>query len=845
MTSPDVTVIIPSFNSAAFIRRSVGSALSQNGVDVEIIVIDDEGSDNTRQILNEIQSEHGALKVRLIYRPRGGGQSTARNAGIENARGKYIAFLDSDDQFHNTDTLSKWVRFAESLNLDMACGQYFHVLESTGKTTPARKLTETETPVTVWDAPNLVNITSCWQILYRRSFLQSTDTKFSVNLKQREDRLFVVQAMLAATKIACSGLYVVDHFDVPGSSFKQIDRQQLLQFIQHLKELNQSFSALSSAGNCPERFRGANCALYFIQLFRYWAPLCLSLYNHPDSNALLLQLYEQYGQLAAGVGPMFDIQELELDEQAESILRECTIDMLRLAIVGGQHEIASRILSKRRLGIAEARVLLDGSDATEEVVTRYLSFNRDKKVEDRRPEAKSTLAAKVKRVILHVGTPKTGSSTLQNTLERNRYRLLDCGVYYPISGTFRETGIRRERTPGQARLCQRLLDGDIAAVSELCGEIEALDRPIHTIILSAENIVSPRFWNGGIGYQRILDALGSDNVEVVCVFRRQDKWLMSAYKEMIANPWNGFVAPLEDYIDSLNSAGLFDYKTIMSILSSPSQVRKLHVEAHENLVRNGGILPWFYSLTGLDIHSLAPVRPSLTNASLPTSHVALLRLAKLMGALNRQQMAAVFRHISSLPVQAGVDEYITPAASLERFVSTHNEEIRSFRDHFAVADHEGAAPMESFAELKFPNTLLEMLSSMVSKSALENGGKPTKLSVGELRKIYDKSNAGKVIQLDFKDGAVIIGIARREGEILKAVKLTDESGSVSHLHPLRQEGAAEFVTLQQEALKDLKNQDKRHITILLETNQRHGRRKFEIVRLSNKRLALLPPNSGT
>jgi glycosyltransferase involved in cell wall biosynthesis len=89
--TPRVSVIIPTFNRAHCIARSVESVLAQTFQDLELIVVDDGSTDATAEVLAPFGE-----RIRLI-RQNNGGVSSARNAGIRAARGSWIAFQDSDD----------------------------------------------------------------------------------------------------------------------------------------------------------------------------------------------------------------------------------------------------------------------------------------------------------------------------------------------------------------------------------------------------------------------------------------------------------------------------------------------------------------------------------------------------------------------------------------------------------------------------------------------------------------------------------------------------------------------------------------------------------------------------
>lgn len=95
MTIPLVSAVVPCFNTRDCIVASVASALAQEDVPVEVIVVDDGSTDGTPE---EMERAFAAEpRVRLIRQPRNLGPSAARNAGFAAARGEWTALLDSDD----------------------------------------------------------------------------------------------------------------------------------------------------------------------------------------------------------------------------------------------------------------------------------------------------------------------------------------------------------------------------------------------------------------------------------------------------------------------------------------------------------------------------------------------------------------------------------------------------------------------------------------------------------------------------------------------------------------------------------------------------------------------------
>ncbi len=92
---PTVSVIVPTFNRAELIKTSVRSVLNQTYQDFEIIIIDDGSTDDTEKVVKNLNDD----RIRYIRHERNKGAPAARNTGIRSARGKYLAFQDSDDEW--------------------------------------------------------------------------------------------------------------------------------------------------------------------------------------------------------------------------------------------------------------------------------------------------------------------------------------------------------------------------------------------------------------------------------------------------------------------------------------------------------------------------------------------------------------------------------------------------------------------------------------------------------------------------------------------------------------------------------------------------------------------------
>ena len=96
-TAPEVSVVIPCCNAEAFLAETLRSVCDQTFRQLQILVVDDGSTDRTAEIAGEFAQRDGRIRV---LGKANGGLSSARNCGIDHARGKYVAFVDGDDLWH-------------------------------------------------------------------------------------------------------------------------------------------------------------------------------------------------------------------------------------------------------------------------------------------------------------------------------------------------------------------------------------------------------------------------------------------------------------------------------------------------------------------------------------------------------------------------------------------------------------------------------------------------------------------------------------------------------------------------------------------------------------------------
>lgn len=113
-----VSIIMPAYNAARYIRHSVTSVLSQTFFDWRLYIVDDASTDDTANVVADINDD----RIEYILLNNNGGVANARNVGIQSAKGKYIAFLDSDDLWE-PNKLEKQMSLLEQ-GYAVVCGNY-------------------------------------------------------------------------------------------------------------------------------------------------------------------------------------------------------------------------------------------------------------------------------------------------------------------------------------------------------------------------------------------------------------------------------------------------------------------------------------------------------------------------------------------------------------------------------------------------------------------------------------------------------------------------------------------------------------------------------------------------
>ncbi|MCB9865335.1 MAG: glycosyltransferase family 2 protein [Phycisphaerales bacterium] len=254
MSGPEVSVIIPAYNAAQFLRRAVESVRAQTYTAWEVLVVDDASSDDTGAVAEALQAELGD-RMRYLRQARGGA-SVARNAGIAAARGRFLAFLDADDAFLPDKLARQLELFERQPQLGLVFSD-FTTVDLAGRRQRCfadpnlRALAAPHEEV----APNLRVLTGDFfgfllrqhfispiTAMVRRSVLGDT-IRFPVGLDYWEERVFFLSVAQVTPAGYVNEPLAINHF-VSGSLSRTDVMQNLAHRVRALEEIARRFDAV-------------------------------------------------------------------------------------------------------------------------------------------------------------------------------------------------------------------------------------------------------------------------------------------------------------------------------------------------------------------------------------------------------------------------------------------------------------------------------------------------------------------------------------------------------------------------------------------------------------------------
>lgn len=206
---PLITIAMPIYNVEKYIKEAMVSVLSQTYNNIEFLIIDDRGSDKSMMIVNDIIDNYNGNKtIRIIKHDENKGLSEARNTAMNEAKGEYIYFIDSDD-FITKDCIEKMYNIIkDNNNVDFVVASYKKIFET--KTINDDSITlenisiknSTKIKEYIFQNPSKRFIGYVWNKLFKISFLKRNGLSFIPKIYY-EDDIFSLKAYMGSDSLTC------------------------------------------------------------------------------------------------------------------------------------------------------------------------------------------------------------------------------------------------------------------------------------------------------------------------------------------------------------------------------------------------------------------------------------------------------------------------------------------------------------------------------------------------------------------------------------------------------------------------------------------------------------------
>ena len=231
-----ISVIVPVYKVEKYLKRCVDSILAQTYPCLEVILVDDGSPDGCPAICDEYARED--RRVRVIHKENGG-ICTARNAGLLQAEGQYVSFIDSDD-FMDLVAYEKIIKVLKNNQADILDFGWRYVSETGEKTENfhenPKKLLLDESYIKKQVLPPLLNLEKnrknfvfdfSWNKIYRKEIIDKYQIHFDEKRNTWEDRIFIVEFLKYCKNYYCMDECFYNYVSVPNSLSRRYNAQYL------------------------------------------------------------------------------------------------------------------------------------------------------------------------------------------------------------------------------------------------------------------------------------------------------------------------------------------------------------------------------------------------------------------------------------------------------------------------------------------------------------------------------------------------------------------------------------------------------------------------------------------
>lgn len=210
--SPEISIIMPVYNSAEYLKDSIGSVLSQDFNNYELILVDDGSTDNSGTICDIYAEKHSNV---ITIHKENNGLCSARNRGLDIARGKYVMFMDNDDEYIGNDVFSflccqaekgevDWIRFSRLRTTIIGKKKMDDIdgVKGIKDNEDWFILSKKNCLENYWTIKKSGALYGVWNAMYKRSVIQDGNLKFDETIRcGGEDWKFNLQYFALCNKI--------------------------------------------------------------------------------------------------------------------------------------------------------------------------------------------------------------------------------------------------------------------------------------------------------------------------------------------------------------------------------------------------------------------------------------------------------------------------------------------------------------------------------------------------------------------------------------------------------------------------------------------------------------------
>jgi glycosyltransferase involved in cell wall biosynthesis len=410
-----LSIIIPTFNAEKKIQTAIASLLKIKNQDlIEIIIVNDCSTDNTFKVLNNYSDN-----IKILNLDKNVGCGLARNKGVKIAIGQYISFLDADDIYLLED-LSFFNDLVSKTHSDLYLFRHKIKTDDENINLKFQNNNYELFNIEFKQNPSLIKERPCWSIIYKKNYL--LDNKIFFKRSHWEDFDFVLEALCNSIKITNVNLDIIE--------YNKLSKNTISGKIKNSDDLNLIYDQFDQSYSHIRKYKDSSEKVYnIIVAYNFAKFVHLSKENFYDDNKI--KFLEKFVTLIKNhsiTNEFFFQQENEgiTYNKIENLtflyylINNYDFNIFKKAI---NHKLPIKMLDIFFENTFLKKYLKDNMDCLKYFETNNISnlLNFD--------------TGNLKKIFIHMGLPKTGTSAIQNFLYKERFEMKTHGILYPESIT--------------------------------------------------------------------------------------------------------------------------------------------------------------------------------------------------------------------------------------------------------------------------------------------------------------------------------------------------------------------------------------------------------------------------